>query len=135
MLFKALLTVFCLSLTSLTIAQTRDNPPYKTPNTHKDPAPDPKSDKPKDKKLAYVVKPNTRTFLAGNKCFEEVTESMGFMYVAVPKGQVYYRNEFERWWHNLGAKTKVLFKNGPFWKIKVNKAYQKCKWGYGDYMG
>ncbi len=116
-------------------AQNNDGPPFTTPNTYDDPNPDPKSDKPKEKKIRYIIKKDTKSYLPGNKCYEEVTMSMGFMYLAVPKGQSYYTTEFDRNLHNLGVKMYLLFTKGPFWKIKVNKTYKKCRYPYGDSIG
>lgn len=117
----------------LAFSQDHKDVPFKTPNTHFDPTPHPKGDRPKRKELDYVIKKDTRGFLPGNKCFEEVTKDMGFLYMAVPKGQSYYTSEFDRNLHNLGAKTKILLRNGIFWKLKVKKAFKKCKYGYADY--
>lgn len=129
--------ILCFLLMSFSadaaFAQAQNDPPFKTPNTHLRPAPNPKNARPERKKIRYIIKKDTKAFLAGNKCFEEVTKEMGFMYLAVPKGQSYYTSEFRRNLHNLGVKTIILLKNGPFWKIKINKTYKKCKYGYADY--
>ena len=116
-------------------SQKNGGPPFTTPNTHENPNPDPKSLKPKEKKIRYIIKKDTKTFLPGNKCFEDVTSDMGFMYLAVPKGQSYYTTEFDRNLHNLGVKMYLLFTSGPFWKMKVNKHYKKCRYPYGDSIG
>lgn len=130
---------FFLFICSLEVAlsQVREGggPPFKTPNTHTNPDPNPKDDKPKGREIKYIIKKDTKGFLPGNKCYEEITRDMGFQYLAVPKGQAYYDTEFDRNLHNLGAKIIILLRNGIFWKIKVNKAYRKCKYGYRDLNG
>jgi hypothetical protein len=106
-----------------------------TPNTDVDATPDPKKQGPKHKKIRYIVKEDTKKTLSGNACFEEVTRAMGFMYLAVPKGQEPYKVGFHRWWHNFGVGFVLVFKNGPFWKVKVNKKRKYCKYSSGDFIG
>ena len=108
---------------------------FPTPNTVTDAKPDPKKQKAKEKRIRYIVKNDTKETLAGNLCFEEVTTKMGFQYLSVPKGQPYNKNGFARWWHNLGVKFILIFKNGPFWKMKVNKKYKECRYSSGDFAG
>lgn len=108
---------------------------FPTPNTQIGAKPDPKKQKKKEKKIRYLITNDTKNTLAGNLCFEEVTTSMGFQYLAVPKGQAPNKNGFSRWWHNFGVKWVIFFKNGPFWKSKVNKKFDECKYGSGDFMG
>jgi len=133
---RIFLVTFLVAFTCFTgIAQNRDSPPFSTPNTHMDPEPNPKSYKPEEKNISYIVKKDTKKFLPGNKCFENATKKMGFMYIAVPKGQSYYTTEFDRNLHNLAVKLKLLFTRGPFWKLKVNKIYKKCRYPYGDAIG
>jgi hypothetical protein len=110
-------------------------PPLQTTNTKKKVSPNPKRQGPKEKKIRYIIKNDTKGTLHGNRCFENETLSMGFLYMAVPKGQAANKNEFERNLHNLGVKTSLLFKNGPFWKIKERKAYKKCRQTSGDIIG
>lgn len=129
------MVVLLLGCFTMSFAQNRGNPPFNTANTHDDPSPKAKSYKPDDKNLVYIIKKDTRKYLSDNKCFENITRQMGFEYIAVPKGQPYYASEFERLLHNLGSKFIILIKNGIFWKIKVKKAYKKCKYGYGDFVG
>ena len=132
-MYKCICSFLLIFLSGIVFSQGRNEAPFKTPNTHIEPTPDPKKDKPKRKELNFVIKKDTKGYLPGNKCFEEVTTDMGFIYLAVPKGQSYYTSEFDRNLHNFGAKIKILVKNGPFWKIKVNKTYKKCNYGYADY--
>lgn len=117
------------------VAQKTNKDYFPTPNTVIDAKPDPKKQKEKELIIRYIIKNDTRKTLAGNLCFEEVTTKMGFQYLAVPKGQVPNKNGFVRWKHNFGVKFMILLKNGPFWKIKVNKKYKECKYGSGDFIG
>jgi hypothetical protein len=127
--------IFLLIIHFNSFSQDRNGPPFTTPNTHDNPDPDPKSDKPKEKQIRYIIKKDTKKFLAGNKCYEDVTKKMGFMYLAMPKGQSNYETEFDRNLHNLSVKMHLLFTRGPFWKMKVNKYYKKCQYPYGDSIG
>jgi hypothetical protein len=117
------------------VAQQSDENPFPTPNTVIGAKPDPKKQQEKSPRIRYIIKSNTKNTLLGNKCFEEATRKMGFQYLAVPKGQPPYKNEFAKFWHNLSVKTALFFKNGPFWKIKVNKKLKECRYRSGDYVG
>lgn len=108
---------------------------FPTPNTVIGAKPDPQKQKEKEVIIRYIIKNDTKKTLTGNLCFEEVTAKMGFQYLAVPKGQIPNKNGFVRWKHNFGVKFIIFFKNGPFWKMKVNKKYKECKYGSGDYIG
>lgn len=114
--------------------ETQDNP-FPTPNTRIGARPDPKKQKGKEEKIRFIIKNDTKNTLAGNLCFEEATRKMGFLYIAIPKGQAQNKNEFARFRHNFGVRSALFFKNGPFWKSKVNKKLEDCKYGSGDYVG
>lgn len=89
----------------------------------------------KQRNLLAWIKNNPKKTLVGNRCMEEVTREMGFEYVLQPKGQRGNRSEFGRLVHNLGVKVALFFKNGPFWKIKLNRKRKECMAKSGDYMG
>jgi len=132
--FILTLLLLCINwITPNAYAQDKDYIP--TRNTVPDARPDPKSQGPKKKKIRYIITNNTKNTLAGNKCFEDATQKMGFMYMAVPKGQVPNYDGVTRWFHNFGVKFVLLFKNGPFWKRKVNKKFEECKYNSGDFVG
>ena len=116
-------------------AQEKNEGYFPTPNTQFDAKPDPRKQKEKQKRIRYIITNDTKNTLPGNRCFEDVTRIMGFQYLAVPKGQPPNKNGFNRWSHNFGVKLMILLKNGPFWKMKVNKKYDKCKYGSGDFIG
>lgn len=134
---KTFTTLFfmALFLGNQAIAQEQDQNPFPTPNTSIGAKPDPKKQGKKEKKIRYIIKNDTRETLSGNLCFEEEIRKMGFQYLAVPKGQAPNKNGFSRWWHNFGVKSMLVLKNGPFWKMKVNKKYKSCKFGSGDFTG
>jgi hypothetical protein len=130
------LTVFSCSIwINVAFSQKTDKDYFPTPNTLLDAKPDPKKQKKKEKRIRYIIKNDTKETLSGNLCFEEVTIKMGFQYLAVPKGQPPNKNGFSRWRINLGVKFMILLKNGPFWKMKVNRKYKECKYGSGDFVG
>lgn len=130
------LSVFSCSLwINSAFSQETDKEYFPTPNTLLDAKPDPKKQKEKEKRIRYIIKNDTKETLSGNLCFEEVTTKMGFQYLAVPLGQPFNKNGFSKWRHNFGVKFMILLKNGPFWKMKVNKKYEECKYGSGDFVG
>lgn len=132
--FIGLLMFGFMYFTIHTHAQNQ-RPPLQTTNTKKKVSPNPKRQGPKGKKIRYIIKNDTKGTLHGNRCFETETLNMGFLYMAVPKGQAANKNEFERNLHNLGVKTALFFKNGPFWKMKERKAYKRCRQTSGDIIG
>lgn len=73
--------------------------------------------------------------LLGNRCMEEATREMGFRYEVVPKEGPGSKTHEGVFFHNLGVKTILLFKNGPFWSIRLKKRMKECRRKTGDYMG
>lgn len=90
---------------------------------------------PDSKKLLFIVKNNSNGILYGNKCFLDVQHKMGFEYLIQPKGQPLNRNEVGRNFHNFGIKFVLLFKNGPFYGIKLRKKKKECRQLTGDFVG
>lgn len=131
--FAFLLITFFVG--SIAFSQEENQTPFPTPNTVIGAKPDPKKQKEKEEKIRFIIKNDTKNTLSGNLCFEEETRKMGFQYLAIPKGQPPNKNGFSRFWHNLGVRTMIFFKNGPFWKSKVNKKLDDCRYGSGDYVG
>jgi len=130
-----ILIIIISAFANNSIAQENNKDYFPTPNTQIDATPDPKKQKEKEKRIRFIITNDTKNTLPGNRCFEEITTDMGFQYLAVPKGQVPNKNGFSRWWHNFGVKFMIVLKNGPFWKVKVNKKYDECKYGSGDFIG
>ncbi|MGF1635843.1 MAG: hypothetical protein ACFCUU_02135 [Cyclobacteriaceae bacterium] len=120
---------------AVTVFSQERNPPAPTTNTKPNLKPHPKNKLPKQKKVRYIIKNDTKKTLLGNRCFENATQKMGFQYLVIPRGQAGNKNEWERNMNNLGVKTVVLFKNGPFWKIKERKKYKACRQTTGDIIG
>lgn len=87
------------------------------------------------KRLIHWIKNDSKGLLIGNICMDKVTQDMGFVYVVQVKGQPGNRHEFGRFINNFGAKTSILFKNGPFWKIKLKRKRKECRRLTGDHLG
>jgi hypothetical protein len=90
---------------------------------------------PKQKKIRYIITNDTRETLSGNKCAQDVTHSLGFEFLPMPKGGRGNKNEAERRLNNFGVKFMLLFRNGPLWEYKLNKRLKECKYKLGDYVG
>ena len=90
---------------------------------------------PKEDKVTYLIKSNPSGTLYGNPCFKEVSHRFGFEYLIVPEGVAPNPNGLLRAMHNFGVNVKLLFRNGPFWKLRMKKKFEKCKYGYGDFVG
>ena len=94
-----------------------------------------KKEAPKKRKPLYIVKSNTKGILYGNRCFLDVQRSMGFEYLVQPKGKPLNRSGLGRNLHNFGIKFVLLFRNGPFWQIKLGKKKKECRKLTGDFVG
>ena len=94
-----------------------------------------KKEAPKEKQLLFVIKNNSKGILYGNKCFMDVQHKLGFEYVIQPKGQPLNRNEIGRNLHNFGIKFVLIFRNGPFYGIKLSKKKKECRTLTGDFVG
>ncbi|MBL6448028.1 hypothetical protein JMN32_17050 [Fulvivirga sp. 29W222] len=89
----------------------------------------------KKRRMIQWVKSDAAGLLQGNRCMDEITNDMGFVYVVQPKGQVGNRSEFGRLAHNFFAKIGITFRNGPFWKFKLKKKRRECRRSTGDFVG
>lgn len=87
------------------------------------------------KPIRFLIQKDTRGTLSGNKCVFDVTHKMGFEYIALSKGDPGYENEWTRKTHNFGVKTYLFFTRGPFWKSKVKRKIDECRYRTGDYAG
>ena len=108
---------------------------FSTQATDEDAKPDARKMGPKEEKYLYIIKDNSEGTLYGNPCFKEVSHEFHFEYLIAPKGLKPNRNNFTRDFHNLGVNIILFFRNGPFWKARMKKKFQQCKYGYGDYVG
>lgn len=94
-----------------------------------------KKEGPKQKRILYIVKNDGKKILYGNRCFLDVQHAMGFEYLIQLKDQPLNRNELSRNVHNFGVKFILLFRNGPFWGIKIKKKKKECRMLSGDFVG
>ena len=106
-----------------------------TPTTTSRPKYEPRDKDHRQRRIIHWIKPSTKGLYMGNPCVDELTYSMGFVYLVQLKGQAGYKSEFSRLMHNFGAKTGIFFRNGPFWKFKLKKRTKECRRQTGDYMG
>ena len=92
-------------------------------------------ERPKRERYMAIIKTNTKNTLYGNKCFEDFTRQLGFVYEIQVKGQSGSMNGFSRFWHNAATKTGLVFTAWPWWKLRVNKRYKECRKSSGDFVG
>ncbi len=92
-------------------------------------------ERPKRERYWAIIKTNTKNTLYGNKCFEDFTKQLGFVYEIQVKGQPGSMNGFSRFWHNASTKTGLVFTAWPWWKLRVNKRYKECRKSSGDFVG
>ncbi len=96
---------------------------------------DKKKERPKKKRYMTIVKNGTKGILYGNKCFEEFTQSLGFVYTVQNKNSSGSLNGPARFFHNAATKTALVFTAWPWWKIRVNKKKKDCRKLSGDFTG
>lgn len=96
---------------------------------------DSKANRPKKKKIRYIIKNGTSGILYGNPCVLQVTRRMGFEYAVqtplLPGSTI----EPRRLWNNFKVKLLLTLKYGPFWKISLNKRLKECGIKSGDRVG
>ena len=96
---------------------------------------DSKANRPKQKKIRYIIKNGTGGILYGNPCVLQITRKMGFEYAVqtplLPGSTV----EPKRLWNNFKVKSLMTLKHGPFWKISLNKKMKDCGIKSGDRTG
>lgn len=108
---------------------------FTTQATDPNAKPDARKMGPKEKKILYIIKSNPQGTLYGNPCFKDATHKFGFEYLIAPEGLPPNRNDFSRGMHNLGVNIILFFRNGPFWKVRLKKKLEHCKYDYGDFVG
>ncbi|MCF6361242.1 MAG: hypothetical protein L3J29_10840 [Cyclobacteriaceae bacterium] len=96
---------------------------------------DKRKERPDKKRYKTIVKNDTKRILYGNKCFEEFTQSLGFMYEVQNKNTSGSLNGAARFFHNAGTKTALFFTAWPWWKLRVNKKKKDCRKLSGDFVG
>lgn len=104
--------------------KTNENPTYESDPTNYS-----------SKRIRHWIVNKPEGTLRGNKCFEDVCAEMGFEFVIQSKDQEGSYNNFQRFLHNLGVKTTLLFQNGPFWRFKLRKMKKECIRQSHDFMG
>ena len=128
------MVIFCLSLNLNILAQDQVTFGH-TKKTANDPTVVENPADHKERRMVFIIKNEPGGLLIGNRCFEKATRSFGFEYLMQPKGQPGNRSGTNRFMHNLGAKITLVFRNGPFWKSRLNKKEKECRELTGDFMG
>ena len=96
---------------------------------------DKKKERPAKARYMSIVMNNTKGILYGNRCFEEFTQSIGFVYAIQIKNQSGSLDGVARFFHNAGTKTALFFTAWPWWKLRVNKKKKDCRKLSGDFVG
>ncbi|MEM6524826.1 MAG: hypothetical protein AAGF85_04250 [Bacteroidota bacterium] len=89
----------------------------------------------KDRRIIHWVKTSPKGLLLGNRCMEEVTSKMGFVYLLQPNGLEGNKSGLNRFAHNFAAKLRITLRNGPFWRFKLKKKTKECRKETGDFVG
>lgn len=96
---------------------------------------DKEKERPEKKRYMTIIKNDTKGILYGNRCFEEFTQSLGFMYAVQNTNGSGGLNGPARFFHNAGTKTALFFTAWPWWKLRVNKKQKDCRKLSGDFVG
>lgn len=127
-----LLILLCGGSTFFLHAQKKKKSPVASNNTsYTESVKAPKS----SKKIYTIYKTDLKGTLPGNKCVEDLSKKMGFRYEQVMKNGPGSMSQEGIFFHNLGAKTILFFRNGPFWQARFKKKRKECQKKTGDYVG
>jgi hypothetical protein len=89
----------------------------------------------RQKQYKTIYKREAYGAFLGNKCVEESTRNMGFNYELVPKQGPGRKTAVAVFLHNSGTRFLLMFKNGPFWQLRLRKQIDACRIKTGDYIG
>lgn len=130
------LTIYCIVLVGIASIHAQQVDIPSTSTTDVDAKIDKKKERPEGTRhYMTIIKKDTKNILYGNKCFEDYTRQLGFLYEVQMKGHAGSMNGFTRFWHNAVTKTALCFKAGPWWKLRVNKRRDECRTSSGDFVG
>ena len=90
---------------------------------------------PKEKKIRFIIKNDTKGILYGNPCMNEETRRMGFEYVVQTQGVPGSLGTVRRLWNNFVTKLRLTFTNTPFWKLILKSRVKDCRERSGDRVG
>lgn len=103
-------------------------------NRQNEPSAAAKKRAPKGRQTLYITVDNPNKVLWGNSCVTSYTnKKMGFEYVVTPKMMI--DDPTGLWLENFWVRTRLTFRNGPFWGIKVKKRIRRCRQSSGDFKG
>ena len=132
---RALLVLILCGCSALMLqAQKKESLPLASNNTNLNPS-RVKSPKSPEKKVYTIYKTQFKGTLSGNKCAEDLTRKMGFRYEHLLKEGPGSKTGTGIFLHNLGTKTILFFKNGPFWQCRFKKRLNECREKTGDFAG
>lgn len=90
---------------------------------------------PRERTIWILYSTDTEKVMAGNVCFEEATEKMGFQYVLMPKEGAVSLSGYERFKNNFWVSVGMCFRRGPWWPLVVNHRRKRCRILMGDFPG
>lgn len=130
--FWSLNFVWCIALGLLLLGSSCAEKAHT--NRQNEPSAAAKKRAPKGKKTLYITVENPNKVLWGNACVTNYThKKMGFEYVVTPKMMI--EDPTGLWLENFWVRTRLTFRNGPFWGIKVKRRIRRCRQSSGDFKG
>ncbi|BDD06892.1 hypothetical protein [Aureibacter tunicatorum] len=85
----------------------------------------------KPKKVWTIYTKDTKGLLMWNKCFNDASADLGVSYVVIPK-ESRSMPEMNRFFHNLGVRTGMMFRAWPWWGLRVKRRVKQCKYLTAD---
>ena len=133
---RKLIILFFMILVSMAAAIGQDDLVFgDTANTNTSPTNNRTDRNRKVKRTVLWIKSESKGLLIGNPCMEDVMREMGFAYLIEFHGQQDKKGPIEKYLHNVGVKTTLFFRNGPFWRIKLNNRRKECRTQTRDFVG
>ncbi len=133
---RILCILLLLAFTIPSRSQTRDIKEYMpTENLDMKKDSNKKRNLPKEKKIRYIIKNDSKRILYGNPCVLEQTRRMNFEYAIQIEGLPGTLKPARRLWENTKTWMNLIFLRSPFWKTTLNRRVKDCRRKSGDLVG
>ncbi len=77
---------------------------------------------------------NSGSVLYGNRCAELIAKKKHIEFIVIPADIGYGMSKSEIFFSNLEGHFRAFFRNGFFWRKKINRQIKACKTGTDDFV-
>lgn len=77
---------------------------------------------------------NSGSVLYGNRCAELIAKKQHIEFIIIPSDIGYGMSKREIFFSNLEGHFRAFFRNGFFWRKKINRKIRACKTGTDDFV-